>query len=393
MKTLFAHRVPLLLAGLSLGLTAATAQSQDQPTPFVPSQSSRPNESNAVSAENRDPLYAKVEEAIALSKRRYLTGNVHTPWQILHGVLAYKGDFLIKSGDQKVSALEWMSQGQTFRGEPWFQKTRFGGQAHKFTEAYAFEGHPNQFLAVLANSELPLDHEFMTPDGAITVSQMIDNAQAEVNDREEVTWTLWALSHYLPPNATWKNQFGESWSIERLVRIQTLAPTQGAACGGTHGMFALSYARNRYVQTGKPLYGTWFEADQKIRKYIEVARSLQNSDGTFSDSFFAGRARADEFSQRLATSGHTLEFVVTAVPQSRLNEIWVRKAVEATADDLITHAKDSARVGPLYHALSGRQIYRMRVEPGLGVAQTKGPEERTTAKPITPLSVPEPAQE
>lgn len=314
-----------------------------------------------------DPLLQRVDEAIDVTSRRYLQAERHSPWQIMHGLLALRRDYQIKRGDEKTNALEWVSSGPMYNGEPWFEKTRYGGRPHPYTKAYAFEGHPNQFLAILTMCELPLDYEFKTPGGAVSMQEMVYTAQKEVTSREEITWTLWALSHYLEPDATWENKWGEAWSMERLVRMQTRASVYNAACGGTHAMFAITYARNAYRKTGDALRGAWLEADQKIRRYIEEARSNQNSDGTFSSQYFRGRGQARDFATRVSTSGHMLEFLMLALPDEWLNQDWVRRAVAAVAKELIDHSRDPLEPGAMYHALDGLVIYRDRVLP-----QTEG---------------------
>ena len=224
-----------------------------------------------------DPLAIEVDKAIEVSTRRYLTGNLHTPWQIMHGLLALRQDYQVKQGGEKVNALEWMSKGVAFKGDQWFERTRYGGRAHPYSKAYAFEGHPDQFLAILAMANVPAEHKFVTRgEQTITISDMVKHAQREINSAVEITWTLWALSHYLGADATWTSKSGEAWSIERLVRMQTREPVRTAACGGSHGLFALTYARNVYLKQGSPLRGVWLEADQKIQRYIGEARSNQN---------------------------------------------------------------------------------------------------------------------
>jgi hypothetical protein len=311
-----------------------------------------------------DPLAVAVDKAIEISTRRYLTGSVHTPWQIMHGLLALRQEYRIKQGDKKVNAVEWMSRGVTFRGEPWFEKTRFGGRAHPYSKAYAFEGHPNQFLAIVAMADIPRDHKFVTRgEETITVDDMVKHAQMEINAQTEVTWTLWALSHYLGTDANWRNKHGEVWSIERLVRIQIREPVRTAACGGSHGLFALTFARNAYIKTGRPLRGVGLEADQKIQRYIYEARYYQNADGTFSTNYFSGKSFSNKFETRLNTSGHTLEFLVLALPRQRLQEEWVRRGIHALTTDLINHRRDPAECGSLYHALNALVIYRDRTHP------------------------------
>ncbi|MBW3541267.1 MAG: hypothetical protein KY476_13450 [Planctomycetes bacterium] len=354
----------LFLPSLTFTLCA-----QDSPKPAAPS-------SGTGTAVADDPLTRRVDDVIASTSRRVLSAEVHTPWQIMHGVLALRGDFRIKRDGKLVNALEWISSGPSFKREAWFERTTHGGRAHPFKGPYDFEGHPNQFLAILTMSDVPPEHKLQAAGGEITIAGMIRHAQMEVSDKQEPAWTLWALSKYLPPDAEWRNKRGEGWSMERLVRQQLREPTQRAACGGTHGLFALSTALDRYRKAGHGLSGAWIEADQHVRRYLETARSLQNADGTFSTSYFQGRASSREFATRLQTSGHTLEFVVAGLPKERLKEPWVRRAVTAMVDELVAHRKDPADCGALYHALDALVIYRERTRPSSPpplVAETSQP--------------------
>jgi len=172
-----------------------------------------------------DPLVKLATEAVEVCSRRYLTTDMHTPWQIIHGLLAYRQDFQLKlkDSDKKINAIEWASSGVNFRGESLFQKTPYGGRAHPYSQIYYFEGHPTQFMAYLTMSRLPSTHEFKTDSGeVVTVQDIINNAKMEVTRSPEVemTWTLWALAHYLEPTAQWVNKSGEPWSMEELLRVE-----------------------------------------------------------------------------------------------------------------------------------------------------------------------------
>jgi hypothetical protein len=316
-----------------------------------------------------DPLLGQVERAISVSSRRFLTIEHHSPWQILHGVLALRQDFVINrpGGEpgQRIRALDWITQGASYRGTPLFRRTQHGAEAQPFTQPYEFEGHPNQFLAILTMSRLPATHQFALAASpnlqAVSIAQLIKHAQAKVNDLEEITWTLWALSHYLPPDAQWHNAEGEPWSIERLVQIQTSEDADESACGGTHGLYALTYARNVYRNANKgQVRGVWLEADQKIQRHVQESRIYQNDDGTFSASYFLGPHQSHQFQERVETSGHTLEWLVMAVSDEQLRSDWMRRGVAAVADDLTRHADSTVKCGPLYHALHGLVLYRER---------------------------------
>lgn len=327
-----------------------------------------------------DPLAAQVDEAIRVNARRYLETDVQTPWQIIHGLLAYRREYVVKQNGHKVNALEWIASGPSFAGQPWFERTPYGAHAHPYNgHPYEFQGHPCQFLACMTMCDLPLDFKFRAGDGELaSVNDLIHGAQAEVNDREEVTWVLWFLSHYLDSDAQWTNKDGEPWSMERLVQIELGKTVTSSACGGAHGLFALAYARNGFLTSGRTLYGPWLEADQKVRRHIEIARMYQNSDGTFSSNCFQGPGHSDRLEKRLGTTGHILEFLDVALPQSRLSEEWVRRAVACLADELSQNRLTPCECGALYHSIDGLTIYRTRVWPDLDPARHI----QTTAKPL-----------
>ena len=313
-----------------------------------------------------DPLTELVEAAITETSKRRLTVGVHTPWQIVHGILALRWNMYLQqgSGQDEINAIEWIASGPTFDGMPLWEETPFGGRGHPYTRPYAFEGHPTQFMGYMTMADIPKSYKIKTATKTVTVGDIINDAKMQVREGPEITWTLWALSHYEEPDAQWINSAGEPWSIERLVQMQIKEPVTTGACGGTHGLFVLSYARNMYISTGKPLRGTWLEADQKIKRYVMEARSLQNSDGSFSSNHFQGPGYSDDFSRRITTSGHQLEWLMIALPQSKLKETWFRRGIECVARDLLKNRKTSSDCGPLFHGLHALIVYRQRTVPG-----------------------------
>jgi hypothetical protein len=345
-----------------------------------------------------DPLILQVEEAIAITSRRKLTAGVYTPWQVVHGILALRQDFIMKKPDGgEISGIEWMASGALHEGQTLFEVTPYGGRGRPFTKPYAFEGHPTQFMGYMAMCDLPLDFQFQAGEKKITVADIINDAKMQVREGPEITWTLWALSHYLEPNAEWINAAGESWSIERLVQIQTRESVVSGACGGTHGLFALAYARNHYLATGKPLQGVWIEADQKIKRFVSEAKALQNADGSFSAAYFRGPQYSTDFATRLPANGHILEWLMVALTDQQLNEQWVRNGVASVSKDLIDNRRAPTDCGPLYHALHGLKLYNYRVNPHATdfgkAAKTKSVTQKTeqpAAKPAAAVASPAP---
>lgn len=349
--------------------------------------------SAAMAAE--DPLLAQVEQAIEINRHRYLIANSNSPWQIFHGILAYKHELMLRVGDQKMSAIEWVAtQEPRFDGRPLILATPHGAKFHPFTREYAFEGHPAQTLALLSESHLSPEFEFKLGERKVTIADFLNNTLMEINDREEITWVLWALINYLKVDAEWTDQWGRPWSIEKLVQMQVNGPVVGAPCGGNHGLFVLARARDKYLKTGRELRGVWYQADYKIKQYIEIARSLQNADGSFSSDFYRGPGYATDMKTRFNTTGHTLEFLSVGLPDQRLHEPWVRNAVHMLSRELIEARRVPVDPGPLYHSINALMNYRDRVralkgartgELAVRTPPTSAPSTTTVLKPTGPV--------
>ena len=344
--------------------------------------------------QSSDPLVKLVWEARESSRRRLLTTDEHTPWQLMHGLLGLRQDFVVKHNGRIINGLEWIQSGPTFKDEPpfqedqpWFQKTKYGGRAHPYLRPYLFEGHISQFAAILASCRLPLNAQFGTPDGPITMQDLITNAQMTANEKEEVSWTLSALSRYLPPDANWVNGKGEEWSIERLVKVE-VGKTLDGPCGGTCGLIALAVARNEYQRSGKPVEGVWLEAEQKVRRYMQTARMQQNPNGTLSSKYFRGREYNQGFDERLTSSGALLQFLMMAASDEQLKEDWLRRAVEATANDLMDNRKASVSCAPLFETTNALSIYLDRVSVSAVAAVKPDSKEVSLAEPLFLCSYP-----
>ena len=317
---------------------------------------------SSVTLSPQEQFLQLLDRAIETTSKRTLTANSHSPWQIFHCILALRDQTVLRLGDQKVNAIEWLSTAEPqFDKQPWLLLTPHGAKFHPYTRMYAFEGHPSQFLALLSHTNLPNDYPFHVQGKVVTLNDLVNNTMKEVNTKEEVTWVLWALQHFLKPDAVWTNQANETWSIERLVKIESEAAVVGAPCGGNHRLFALTRARDKYLAQGGKLRGVWFQADQKVKQHIEIARSLQNADGSFSSDFYKGPGHTTDVNKRFNTTGHTMEFLAVALPKERLNEPWVRNAVWMLSRELILQRDTKIDCGPLFHSLDALILYRERL--------------------------------
>ena len=101
------------------------------------------------------------------------------------------------------------------------------------------QGHEDQWLGYLSQCGITPDEPIVVGGQTYKVRDLITQAQWDIYDGMEATWTLMAFSTYLPLDAEWTAKDGTKWNIERMVRhgertrIWTTAPAaERTGCTG-----------------------------------------------------------------------------------------------------------------------------------------------------------------
>lgn len=235
------------------------------------------------------------------------------------------------------------------------------------------QGHPDQWLGYLAQCGLaplgrggvPLATKIVVAGREFTVADLLAQAQADIEEGQEATWTLMAFSAYLPHDARWTSRAGEEWTIGRIVAMEAEADIFSSACGGAHRLYGLIAAvRQHMAATGTSwhdLDGPWAEAANVIDECVERARRFQQTDGSFSTHSFERPGASTDVFATLGATGHVFEVVVMALDDDRLAEPWVTRAAERLVTLLEQTADVDVECGGLYHAAHGLLLYRERL--------------------------------
>jgi hypothetical protein len=279
----------------------------------------------------------------------------------MHWVIAYNVDSEIYTrgpGGEKSTAVGWLCFNRPCRGQQ-LLAVRDG----RITALYGvgLEGHSGQFLAILGQSRVMADYPMLVGDQRFTVADLIETQKLACQANTELTFQLISLAHYLDLDATWRNKAGEEWSIPRLIHEEIGKPIRGAACGGTHRLMGLSYAVRKRQKSGRPVDGEYRRAQVYTNDYIDFTLKMQNSDGSFSTEWFAGRGNRADLDRRLQTTGHILEWIVFAASDEQLRSPQVVKAAEYLSAILANEPGRDWKIGPLGHGLRALSLYDRRV--------------------------------
>jgi hypothetical protein len=358
--------------------TTVVAPAAGRPTPPVAVAPAKATGTPPPRTARFERLRRLITDTLASYQRRPLNTAQHSPWEVMHGFIAFGIPTQVRVGGpagELVNAIGWSNMGGRCRGQSMLTTS---GERLTALKGPGVQGHSAQYLAILAQCRVASSSPIRVNSRDFTVADLIAEEQLACQEKTELTFALIAMAHYLPTDAVWKAADGQEWSLPKLVEEEIAQPIRGAPCGGTHRLFGLAYACQRRQRAIGTLDGVYLAADKYVRDYQQLTLTqLRNRDGSFSTEWFKYPAdRQDDIDRKVQTTGHILEWLVASLDQERLYDGRVVAATEFLAQALAREPSRSWKIGPLGHALHALSIYQERVWgvvlPG-GVAAFHGP--------------------
>ncbi|REJ67466.1 MAG: hypothetical protein DWQ31_11055 [Planctomycetota bacterium] len=306
-------------------------------------------------------LKDRIESVLGHFYPRMLNTRDKGHWAIMHSLIPFGVDKEIRVGGpngRRVNAIGWIAWNGVCAGERLFYLSN--GKIYARTGP-GVQGHHGQFLAMLAQSRVKQTYPMKISGQDFTVAELIRREQETCVPHSELTFKLIGISHYVDSETEWKDEQGRDWTIARMVKDELSQPIIGAACGGTHRLFGLTYAVHKRRKQGHPIDGQFERAKIFLDEYTDYTFKLQNQDGSFSTRFFAGRGADSSKSRRLETTGHIAEWLTLQLTDEQLREDRMVKAVEHLAEMLDEGRDHYWKVGPLGHGLHALNRYHRRV--------------------------------
>ncbi len=199
------------------------------------------------------------------------------------------------------------------------------------------------------------------------IADLVESEKLACRSGDDMSLKLIGLSYYVD-EPEWKNDLGETWSIERMLKEEMSQPVVNAAEGGLNRLMGLSYAVARREKQDKTLDGQFLRAQNFVSEFQKFALQLQNSDGSWGPSFLAARSTSNDPATQLRATGRVLEWMAMSLSDKQLEDAQVIKAVEYVANMLSTQryqwnapSLSTREIAALGHALHGLAVYDERV--------------------------------
>ena len=287
------------------------------------------------------------------------TTAARSPWAVMHALLAFGSDYeMIGPNNKRVNAVGWMCHNGLCKTQRIFTPR---GNGFVPNVGGGVQGHQGQFLAILAQCQVPPDYPIQIGNNKYTVQDLVRYEMATCKERSELTFKLIGLSYYLESNKQWRANDGKVWSIQKLIQEELAQPIVGAACGGTHRLMGFSFALKQRSLQGEPITGQYLRAAKFVEDFISYTWRLQNPDGSFSTNWYESRGNDPNDERKVQTSGHMLEWLLFTVNDEELQSPRVEKAVDFLLSKIYDSRSKKWPIGPRGHATRALAIYSARM--------------------------------
>jgi len=271
-------------------------------------------------------LRDRVRRVLAFHSQRPLSAQQNTATEIMHGCLPFGCDtevFRSGTSGQKLNGITCLCWNYPCGG---FAPLVVADGRIAARIGYGMQERPSQLLATLALARVQADYPARVGEHVSTVADLVEHEKLSCRADDDLSMKLIALSYYVD-EPTWENNLGEEWSIGRIIRSEIERPILTAADGGTTRLLGLGCAVARRVESGEPIDGQFLRADKFVSDYHGYALQVQNADGSWGPRFLAAKGVSKSPVTQLRSTGHVLQWLVITLPENRLDDPQVARAV------------------------------------------------------------------
>jgi hypothetical protein len=308
-------------------------------------------------------LKNRIEAAIHHVQARDLETNFGF-WTVFHGMLGLGPETPLTDSNtrEKSRAIDFICQGRSMPGLEFIPMGDKGVDVKTVAGSGFAQGHQDQFVAEMLQWGLPAQTRILIngQDYKFLDFLRYSKLRATVKENQELSWAIVIVATQFGTGHAWTNLKGDKLTCEDVVRYELGQPVEGAACGGTHRLFGLTWAYHLHLLKGGKTDGVWKDVADKIEQYKTKAKKTQNPNGALGANYFEGGKPANE-AAGIAGTGHILEWLALAMTEEELRQPWVQEAANALVMMILNNRQAAIDGGSLYHAVHGLHMYYNRL--------------------------------
>jgi hypothetical protein len=183
---------------------------------------------------------------------------------------------------------------------------------------YGAQQRPSQFLAMLAFAQVQPSYPLRVGETQQTVANLVEAEKLQCRTGIDLSMTLIGMSHYADAT-TWKNDLGEEWSVERLLREEIDKPAVASPTEGIDRLLGIAFALRNRKQHNLPIEGDFERAEKYLEKLHAFAWNLQNPDGSWG-YYLSRQGKNPEEATALSSTAYVMEWLVLSLLEELLED-------------------------------------------------------------------------
>ncbi len=294
--------------------------------------------------EQREALKDSIRKVLAANAKRPITTQHNSPGDVLLMALPYGADARVYQPntqadprDKNAAKGSYMySIGTLCWNYVCGGKTllRSGENRICARVGAGYQKRPASFLALLAMSNIMPNYEMKVGGNEFTIANLIASEKATLSKGMNLSMALVGLSFYGEASDQWKSETGETWNVERMVTEELNRSIDQGSCDVTDWLLGLTAAVKLYEEEGKTLRGPIALARRQLGTYHDFVLSIQNENYLWHPKFFLFKGASADAYETLYSSGHILRWLLLSLPEKKLEDPKVVKALASLASTL-----------------------------------------------------------
>ena len=182
-------------------------------------------------------LSQKIDHVLGVYSEKHLNTGQQSPWEMMHRIVAFGIPTEIRRDapdGPRVNAIGWLLWGGRANGMPLMVTS---GGAPMGRVGPGLQGHPAQFLGMLAQSGVSADSPFQLDGKSVHRRRSHRAREARLQYAHRVDLQVDRPVVLSQQRRNMASRDGQQWSVGRLAKEEIQLPLRNAACGGTHRLF------------------------------------------------------------------------------------------------------------------------------------------------------------
>jgi hypothetical protein len=322
---------------------------------------------NAMSESERlATLKRSIQTALVANTKRGVNTQNHSPHDVMLMALPYGADAKVYQPYPNVDPRDKnapkgsyiYSMGALCYNIPCNGKTLLRSDGSKIIArvGHGYQQQPATLAAVMAMSNIMPNYEVRLGNNSYTLAHLIASEKLALSKGTNMSMALIAFSFYGESKDQWKNELGETWSIEKMVTSELNRSIDQGTSDVTDWLLGLTAAVKLYESENKQIKGPLALAKKQLQTYHDFVLSIQNDRYLWHPKFFLYKGFNPDAFETMYSGGHILRWLAYSLPDKELKD----PRVVRTAMSLTTTV-NRVKTETMANSLSARQLEGLAV--------------------------------